>query len=89
MCFAIAYLFVMCLNHISKVMSINIVLQFDDVNELQLLLVCCDWKRVYFGDVFGSVFNNGDVCLEACLLLVMSLNHVSKVMFTNIWFASW
>jgi hypothetical protein len=34
-CFAIAYLFVMCLNHISKVMSISIVLQFGDVNELQ------------------------------------------------------
>ncbi len=35
MCFAIAYLFVMCLNHVSKVMSINIVLQFGDVDELQ------------------------------------------------------
>ncbi len=34
-CFAIAYLFVMCLNHVSKVMSINIVLQFGDVDELQ------------------------------------------------------
>ncbi len=29
------YLFVMCLNHVSKGMSINIVLQFGDVNELQ------------------------------------------------------
>ncbi len=35
MCFVIAYVFVMCLNHISKVMSINIVLQFGDVNQLQ------------------------------------------------------
>jgi hypothetical protein len=34
-CFAIAYLFVMCLNHVSKVMSINIVLRFGGVNELQ------------------------------------------------------
>jgi hypothetical protein len=25
----------MCLNHVSKVMSINIVLRFGDVNELQ------------------------------------------------------
>jgi hypothetical protein len=23
--------------------------------------VCREWKRVYFGDVLGSVFNNGDV----------------------------
>jgi hypothetical protein len=28
-------IFVMCLNHVSKVMSINIVLQSGDVNELQ------------------------------------------------------
>ncbi len=35
MCFATTYLFVMCLNHVSKVISINIVLQFGDVNELQ------------------------------------------------------
>ncbi len=34
-CFAIAYLFVMCLNHVSKVMSINIVLPVGDINELQ------------------------------------------------------
>ncbi len=33
--FATAYLFVMCLNHVSKVMSINIVLQFGDVIKLQ------------------------------------------------------
>jgi hypothetical protein len=47
-CFAIAYLFVMCLNHVSKVMPINIVLQFGDVNELQLLFMCRVWKRVLF-----------------------------------------
>ncbi len=23
--------------------------------------MCRDWKRVFFGDVFGRVFNNGDV----------------------------
>ncbi len=34
-CFAILYLFVMCLNYVSKGMSVNIVLQFGDVNELQ------------------------------------------------------
>ncbi len=31
-----------------QVMLINIVLQFGDVNELQLLLVCRVWKHILF-----------------------------------------
>jgi hypothetical protein len=56
-------------------------LLFDDVNELQLLLalhlVTCLGVHLILV-----------TCFEAYLLM-MSLIHDSKVMFTNIWFAIW
>jgi hypothetical protein len=42
----------------------------------------------YFGDVFESVLDTGDVFCNA-YFLVMCLNHVFKVMLINNCFAIW
>jgi hypothetical protein len=47
-CLEACLLLVMPWNHNSKVMFTIIGLLFGDVNELQLLLVWCVWKRVLF-----------------------------------------
>jgi hypothetical protein len=63
-------------------------LQFGDVDELQLLLMWCVWKLVYFGDVVESVFDTGDVFGNSIFTCDMFESRLQSD-FINNWFAVW